>query len=117
MVEDEDDFGLSEADLDELTPEQKKLLDERLGAEENFNPNDTIPSHTFSAVGDEMLDIGNRIKDLQDSKSPDIQEAKCSFCGKAQSNVKKLLQAESGASICNVCVLACMNELIGPDDA
>ena len=107
MADDEDDIELDEADLDALTRDQKKQFEERVESEETFNPNDTIPSDHFSLVRERILEI-EKSRALE---SAETLEEKCSFCGKEKREVKRLLQAETGAKICNECVLAYMKEL------
>ena len=49
------------------------------------------------------------VKDNNNDRTP----IKCSFCGKSQSQVKKLV-AGPGVYICNECVELC-NEIVGED--
>jgi len=41
---------------------------------------------------------------------------KCSFCGKDQNEVVKLIVASDKTAICDVCVLDCLATLIYPDE-
>ncbi len=41
-------------------------------------------------------------------------QAYCSFCGKSQDQVRKLIQGPSGACICDECVAACGDIILDP---
>lgn len=47
---------------------------------------------------------------------PKLQERKCSFCGKKESDVKAMINSEAtGDNICNECIVKC-KELVTKDD-
>jgi len=41
---------------------------------------------------------------------------KCSFCGKKQEEVFKLIAASDKAAICDECVFSCMETLVYPEE-
>jgi len=41
---------------------------------------------------------------------------KCSFCGKDETEVHKLIAANDKLAICDVCVMECVATLIYPDE-
>ena len=41
---------------------------------------------------------------------------KCSFCGKDQEEVKKLIAASDKIAICDECVFVCLETLVYPDE-
>lgn len=43
------------------------------------------------------------------------KEIRCSFCGKSETEVKKILTGPNGVTICNECIALC-NEIISEDD-
>ncbi|TMG71101.1 MAG: hypothetical protein E6H81_05135 [Chloroflexi bacterium] len=43
------------------------------------------------------------------------REYRCSFCGKDQDSVRKLIAGQGGVFICNECIRLC-NEIIGEGD-
>ena len=41
---------------------------------------------------------------------------KCSFCGKDQDAVEKLIAASDKVAICDSCVMECLHTLVYPDE-
>ena len=41
---------------------------------------------------------------------------KCSFCGKDQTEVHKLIAASEKVAICDECVMQCLDTLVYPDE-
>ena len=68
----------------------------------------------FETLRDRLQKIEERaLKKQRASRLKSVGD-KCSFCGRGKSEVAKLLQAESGATICNLCI----REYVGkPDDS
>ncbi len=67
------------------------------------------------ALRDRLMTIEKKaIRKAQASEIRETSEETCSFCGRDSNQVDKLLQAKSGATICNECIRSYMKEA-GPE--
>ncbi len=123
MDDDENDkeSGLSESTrklLSSLTVREAKVLRQRFGI-------DLSKNHSLEEVGKQFDITRKRIEEIEAKalkklkgrkkekrKTPDL---KCSFCGKYKNEVKKLVQADSGVTICMECIKMC-TEIIENDE-
>ena len=91
--------------LASLTPEQAIALREKYGGD-LFDS-----SHTLEEVQAKLDATRERIRRLEENalrklgKSPPAREGHmCGFCGKYESEVKKVITWDTGATICNECI-------------
>ena len=65
----------------------------------------------FEALRERLMRIEKKaIRKRQAESIEETQEQACSFCGRDHRQVEKLLQAKSGATICNECIRSYMKE-------
>ena len=103
--------------LEGLTAREAKILRERFGL-------DFEKDHTLAEVGKQYEITRKRIKEIEAKalkklkrlKNEKQAELTCSFCGKKKSEVKKLIQAESGVTICNECIKTCTDIIENDED-
>ena len=58
----------------------------------------------FEALRDRLQAIEDKARKKQRASKLEMADEKCSFCGREKDQVGKLLQAESGATICDACI-------------
>ena len=64
----------------------------------------------FKVTADYLLDNGDKTGLLKiEGEDGDTKQVKCSFCGKDQTQVKKIAAAPNDVNICNECVSVCVN--------
>ena len=92
--------------LSTLTPQQAKALRKRFG---RFDWPDTPAS--LEDVQKQFRVTRERIRQIEEKalrrlgKTPPVREGiECSFCGKYESEVKKIISWDTGVTICNECV-------------
>jgi hypothetical protein len=103
--------------LEGLTAREAKALRDRFG--EDVFKNDP----TLEEVGKQFDITRKRIKEIEEKalkklrrvKEQEPKELTCSFCGKKKSEVSKLVQSDSGVTICNECLKTC-TDIIDKDD-
>jgi len=119
MSDDDDNKEGSEVSkelLKGLTAREAKVLRERFGE-------DAFKDHTLEEVGNQFDVTRKRIKEIEEKalkklrglKKQEPRELTCSFCGKKKSEVSKLIQADSGVTICNECLKTCI-DIIDKDE-
>lgn len=107
---------LSREILANLTPGEAKVLRGRFGV----NLSETYSS---DEVGKQFEITRKQIRAIEEKALRKIQrnsrkvpaEPICSFCGKSESEVKKLIKADSGVTICDEC-LQVFTEIINDPD-
>lgn len=52
-----------------------------------------------------------------EGRSASLASMECSFCGKSQEQVHRLISGPVGVAICDECVYLCVRVLQGDDDA
>ena len=69
----------------------------------------------FEVTRKRIKEIEKRaLEKIKKEKQASKRILKCNFCGKEKNSVKKLIQSDSGATICNECVQMCY-EIIDKD--
>ena len=67
----------------------------------------------FKVTANYLLDDGNNARLVKADKKHDANKQRhCSFCGKHHLRVKKMVAAANDISICNECVLVCVDIMI-----
>ena len=108
---------ISKEMLKGLTAREAKALRDRFGVDAFKG------DHTLEEVGKQFDITRARIKVIEEKalkklgrlKKQEPVELTCSFCGKKKSEVSKLIQADSGVTICNECLKTC-SDIIDKDE-
>ena len=99
-----------------LSEREKKVLKERFGVDLDL----PLPED----LGDQFEVTRERIRQIEEKALKKLSKRKrqietnlkiCSFCKKPHTEVKKIIETESGITICNECVNLC-NNLISDDN-
>ena len=107
MSDEEDDVRRI---LQSLTARERAALESRFGIRLDEDASLEDVRRQFDVTRQRIRDIERKALKKLGHDVPDVDfenERKCSFCGKYESEVVKMIEASSGACICNDCIEDC----------
>jgi len=107
MTDDDDKKYAIQRMKEQLTPRELRVLSRRFGLGIDASDQERVENQLD--VTREKIRKIERQAMSRGGDLPGATDRQCSFCEKKEAEVTKLIESESGVTICDACLLACSN--------